>query len=260
MHWVGSQASWGFIAKGAICHDSPKDLPYANSTGFTQGDIISVKVDFTRGTIGFAKNGQYLGDAFHNLRPGQIVYPAVSMTGRGSMFKLVRFQSQDCSFSDNSKHWGARTPGMSVSGESLSCTSTSGKWEMCRTLTTWNRRSGFDLSFRVVKNPATKNRWKIIFGAAPGDLSVPSQSPAWLNVPSWGFVSGTGDVYYGDPKSCSSYLSSWNEGLVQVQCLDDRLRFGFEGVWGRWLDVSSLSEEMCICVCLTGQGATLEFV
>jgi hypothetical protein len=47
---------------------------------------------------------------------------------------------------------------------------------------------------------------------------------------------------------------------VQVQCLDDRLRFGFEGVWGRWLDVSSLSEEMCICVCLTGQGATLEFV
>eukprot|EP01080_Neovahlkampfia_damariscottae_P007523 gene7523-11847_t len=57
---------WGYVANGKKNHNSGSGIPYGNQT-YAQGDVITVYVDLTKGTIGFKKNGKDLGTAYSNV-------------------------------------------------------------------------------------------------------------------------------------------------------------------------------------------------
>ncbi len=73
--------SWGYSSSGKRSAGYPEFLNYAE--GFGQDDVIGVHLDCDAGTLGFSKNGRYLGVAFTDLH-GKSVFPAVCMGGRSS--------------------------------------------------------------------------------------------------------------------------------------------------------------------------------
>ena len=83
--WLGSQSSWGYIGgTGGVVHNTTESIPYHQP--YTFGDTISVHLDFSAKTIGFAKNGESPGVAFRNLvGPVKI---AASVTTTGSTIRI----------------------------------------------------------------------------------------------------------------------------------------------------------------------------
>jgi len=84
--WIGSQTSWGYIGgTGGKCHRQGKSEHYGKEFG--TGDVIKVTMDFNRKTVEFFVNGKSQGVAFNNLVGP--CHPAISLTGAGSVAKLV---------------------------------------------------------------------------------------------------------------------------------------------------------------------------
>lgn len=83
--WIGAQNTWGYIAgTGGKVHASGRSVSYGGRFG--KGDRIGILMDFDNRTIEFFKNGVSQGDAFQNLVGP--VYPAISMTGKGTKILL----------------------------------------------------------------------------------------------------------------------------------------------------------------------------
>jgi len=84
--WLGSQNSWGYIGgTGGKCHRVGKSEIYGREFG--NQARIKVRLDFGKKTIEFFLNGKSQGIAFTNLTGA--VTPAVSLTGTGSIAKLI---------------------------------------------------------------------------------------------------------------------------------------------------------------------------
>jgi len=84
--WLGSQNSWGYIGgTGGKCHRVGKSDVYGREFG--QAARIRVRMNFPKKTIEFFLNGKSQGVAFTNL-VGPVM-PAVSLTGTGSIAKLI---------------------------------------------------------------------------------------------------------------------------------------------------------------------------
>jgi hypothetical protein len=85
--WVGASESWGYIAgTGGKCFNQPKSILYGESFG-SVGDRITVRMDWSKGTIEFLKNGKSQGIAFNNLVGP--VHAAVSLTATGAAARLI---------------------------------------------------------------------------------------------------------------------------------------------------------------------------
>jgi SPRY domain-containing SOCS box protein 3 len=94
---LGSNAqSWGFSYHGKIQHNGIK-RPYGQK--FTQGCIVGVFLDRTRGHLEFFLNRRSLGIAYTNipLDPSVRLYPMVCSTAAKSVVRLINSTSQlDC--------------------------------------------------------------------------------------------------------------------------------------------------------------------
>ena len=78
--------SWGISYLGRSQHNRQFRI-YMPS--FNQGDVIGVYLDMEKGTVLFAKNGQWYGPPLRGVR-GKSVYPILSSTAKRTRMRLIR--------------------------------------------------------------------------------------------------------------------------------------------------------------------------
>ncbi|XP_005185747.1 SPRY domain-containing SOCS box protein 3 isoform X2 [Musca domestica] len=91
---LGTNAqSWGFSYEGKIHHNGYQ-LPYGQK--FSQGCIVGVLLDRTRGQLEFFLNRRSLGVAFTNIPtdPSVKLYPMICSTAAKSSIRLINATSQ----------------------------------------------------------------------------------------------------------------------------------------------------------------------
>jgi hypothetical protein len=278
MQWLGSQNSWAYIA-GSGCKCFGSSVANAYGEKFDEGDVITIIADFTSGKISFNKNGGSQGVAFTNLKDP--VYPAVSLTGTGSSFRLISFKNQDGVFDSRGPAvapaaasafvpapWDdvVKTQDLFVNPEDYSMVTNlfdQNKWEMARSQVSWDlkKEKVVEFQIKIVEDPPTKNKWKFMIGVCPSSFKINSKPPVWLDKGCWAYVAGNGSVFYDDVKNPEPYGSILNKNdvlTVRLDCASRKISFAINGQFGSELPWKTLDSTVHAAVCMTAQNASVQ--